>query len=265
MNKIDFCEKCKKRKFDSTQGIVCGLTNEKPGFIDTCPHYEPDGSIIEYKGFDLRPNEQRANTLLFFMWTVLVLEIISLISSGLQYNLLQSASNGAGISSEAATANDLREQIISIIYLIAYICSGIVFIMWFRRAYYNLHQRVNNLSYTEGWAAGGWFVPIASFYIPFKIMKELYNETRSYFHKKDDSLHVDLPTKFLGIWWTLWILNGILSQIVFRLSRNADTLSGLMSVTILDMISESIGIVLALITIKIIKDYSKIERLFQTK
>lgn len=265
MNKIEQCKKCKKRKFDFKQGLICGLTNEKSGFEVICPDFENDDSIKETKGLELRPNEQRAKILLSLIWIVLILEIISLISSGLQYSLLQTLSNGGVITNEAVTANDLREQSIGILYLIAYISSGIVFIMWFRRAYFNLHQKVKSLSYTEGWAAGSWFVPIVNLYRPYEIMKELYEETKKCIIDEDKSLYIDLTTNLLGIWWTLWIINGILGNIVFRLSRQADTIPELLTVTIISLISGFIGVGLGIVTIRVIKDYSKVERLLTMK
>lgn len=265
MSKIEICKKCKKRKLDLQKGIVCGLTDSKPEFEGTCPYFEKDEVVKEYEGSALKPNDQRAKALLSFIWIVLVLEIASLISSGLQYNLLQTFSNGGEITDAAANANDMREQIIAVLYLIAYIISGITFIMWFRRAYFNLHQKANPLSFDEGWAAGCWFVPIVNLYRPYQIMKELYVETKKCLLDGDNSLQLDLTTNFLGIWWTLWIVNGILGQIIFRLSRDADTLSGLMSVTILSLISSVIGIGLAFVTIRVVRDYSSVEGLLISK
>ena len=264
MNKLDFCKKCKKRKFDTSQGIVCGLTNEKPTIDDNCPDFETNESVKEYKEVYLKPNGERANILIAFIWIVLIVEAISVISSGLQYNLLQTALNGGEITNEAANTNDLREQIIGIIYLIAYIISAIAFILWFRRAYFNLHQKVKNLSFSEGWAAGSWFVPIVCLYRPLQIMKELYVETPKYINSKDDSPQIDLSTRFLGLWWALWIINGILGNVVFRLSRHADTLPELSTITILSIISGLLGVGLGVVTLRVIRDYSKIEGLLRS-
>ena len=132
----------------------------------------------------LKPNEQRAKAAIILIWIVLILEITSLVSSYLQYDLLQRISSGAIVSSFTAAANFIRQQIIGYVYFIAYVISAITFIRWFRRAYFNLHLRVDHLSNSEGWAAGSWFVPIINFYLPYKIMKELYQETQNLLFKK---------------------------------------------------------------------------------
>ncbi len=263
MNKIDLCKKCTKRKFDTQQGIICGLTNEKPIFEDNCPDFEIDETVKELKTQDLRPNEKRAKAILLLIWIMLGLEVVSLISEGLQYNLLQKVSNGGEITIAAANANDLRVQIIGIIYMIAYIISGIAFIMWFRRAYFNLHQKVLALSFSEGWAAGSWFVPIINLYRPFQIMKELYLETHKILLNKGLIKKESLSIKPLGLWWTFWIISGILGQFIFRYSMKAETIDELTISTVASIISNIIGIPLALITIKIIKDYSKVEPLLR--
>ncbi|MEI6852311.1 MAG: DUF4328 domain-containing protein [Bacteroidota bacterium] len=210
---------------------------------------------------NVRPNQQRAKTAMILIWIVLGLEVVSFISAYFQLDLLQYAKDGGYISMDTANANDAREQIIAIIYLIAYIASGVTFIMWFRRAYYNLHQKYDLLSQTEGWAAGCWFVPIVSLYRPFQIMKEMHTVTRELLVGKEISLTKDLRTSYLGWWWALWIISGVLGQIVFRFSWHAENISDVTLSTIAGMIGNILGVPLALITIKIIKDYSDVEPL----
>lgn len=100
---------------------------------------------------NLKPNEKRAKNAIILIWIMLAFDIISFISGYFQYNLLQSAANGVEISIETANANDLREQIIGITNLIVFFISAITFILWFRRAYYNLHLKLSFLSYREEW------------------------------------------------------------------------------------------------------------------
>lgn len=210
----------------------------------------------------MRPNGQRAKIAMMLIWTVLTIEIISILSDYLQYDLLQTVANGGQISTETATGNDLRQKIIAIIYLVAYIISGITFIRWFRRAYFNLHLKAETLSFTEGWAAGCWFVPFISLYRPKQIMNELYVETQNLLTTKQENSMVNLNTKFIGWWWALWLIASFLGQFVFRSSQKAESLEELTTVTIVSIIASIIGIPLALITVKIIKDYAEIEPLF---
>ena len=208
---------------------------------------------------NLRPNKQRARNAIMLIWIVMGLEVVLLISGYLQYELLNQWANGGEISIESADSNDSREQILGIVYMIAYILSSVMFIQWFRRAYYNLHQKINHLSYSEGWAAGAWFVPILSLFRPYQIMKELYNETKNLLLKNELNISKSFSTNLVGLWWTLWIIGNFLGQAVFRM--NAETIDELTTMTMVSMASNVFGIPLGLIAIKVIQDYSNIEPL----
>ena len=206
----------------------------------------------------LRDNQQRAQNAVIMIWIVLGFEVLSLFSSYLQYSLLQSISNGSAISDEALVANDLREGVAAIFYAIAALVSGITFIQWFRRAYYNLHQLIPNLNYTEGWAAGAWFVPILNLFRPYQIMKELYGRTQTLLIEKDPEMRKKLSTENLDWWWFIWIVSGVIGVFLWRLA-NEDTIDGQIISTMGNMILSILNIPLALITIKVIKNYSNVE------
>ena len=210
---------------------------------------------------NLKLNEQRSKNAIILIWIVFAMEIISFISSFMQYILIQEAANGEVISVEYANSNDSREQIVGIIYMVAYFISGVTFIQWFRRAYFNLHLKVNRLSQNEGWAAGSWFVPIVNLYRPYQIMKELFVETNFFFKRNEISVNKDFATVSLSMWWTLWIINNFLGQFIFKYSMRAETIDELTISTIANMVSNVLGIPLAIITIRIIKEYSSVERL----
>lgn len=207
----------------------------------------------------LRRNDQRAKTAITLVWIVLAVEVISLISSLFQYNLLQTALIGGEISYEAATANDTREQIVGIVYILAFFASGVTFIMWFRRAYFNLHQLVPHLSYSEGWAAGSWFIPILNLFRPYQIMKELFEETKALLKIRNLDYGESPSSSKLGIWWTLWVVSNLIGQFILRASRKAETIDQLNTLTMVEIVGNIIGIPLALVTVNFIKEYSKVE------
>ncbi len=92
-------------------------------------------------------------------------------------------------------------------------------------------------------------------------MKELYQETKNLFFLRGVDVRTDFTTKSLGWWWTLWILSGIIGQFAFRYSLQAEAVDELIVSTVADIIGCIVGIPLALITVKIIKDYSNVEPL----
>lgn len=210
---------------------------------------------------NLRPNAARARTAMILIWIVMALEIITLILNINQYFLLNAASDGEMITMDTANASDGAQRIIAIVYLLVYITSAIFFIRWFRRAYYNLGLKAQYLNDTDGWAAGAWFVPIVNLYKPYQMMKEMYVETIGLLQRHNGNETPKQKTASIGWWWTLWIMNGILSQIYFRMMVNADDIDSYIYSTIVDMMGNVTGIILAFITIKMIGDYARMEPL----
>lgn len=210
---------------------------------------------------ELRPNSQRAKNAIILIWIIFGFEVIGLISGYFQYELLQAIDAGENVTEEMVTLNDLRERLIGILNMIAYIISAVMFIRWFRRAYFNLHVKVSPLSFSEDWASTSWFIPFINWFRPYHIMKELYVETKELLEKNARPESEQLSTSWLWVWWTLWLINNFVEQAVFRHSLHAKTVDDLIVTTQASMISSIIGIPLAVVAIKIIRDYANVESL----
>jgi len=210
---------------------------------------------------NLRPNEQRGKIALAVIWIMLAVEVLTGISNYFEYRLLSSWADGETVSMEAATANDSRQMLVAILLVAVRIASIVTFIMWFRRAYYNLHLRVRNLNNTEGWAAGAWFVPIVNLYMPYQIMKELYIETFALMGNKKGEYPENYTTAYVGWWWFLWIATGIFGRIEFFAAMKAEDVAQKIDSTLMSLASCVMAIPLCLITAKVIVDYMAMEKM----
>ena len=214
----------------------------------------------------LRPNTQRAKNAILLIWIMLMLDVVLLLSNLMQYHLLDTAANGGEISIADAEANDMRQQVLAVVYMITFIISIVTFLQWFRRAHFNLSTQVPKLEHSENDTLWSWFIPILSLYAPYNIMKALYKKTDDVLGEKLRLYTHGLSTKYLGWWWALWIIGGVIEKIGYFQLKDADTVSELIVVTNLNIITLFWSIFLCLITIKIVTDYSKIEPLlFQLK
>lgn len=197
----------------------------------------------------IRPNSHRARIAQGLIWSVMVMDIISGISSYLQYDFLKAIQNVGLVSDQALNANDTREQIVGLLHLVVIIISTVTFIQWFRRGYYNLNQRTN-CSYQEGWAAGCWFVPILNLFRPYQIMKEMSQETSRLIQSKIDD------TPIIGWWWGLWIFTSLVGNYIARAMLRAESIDSLTNLTIASMAISVLGIPLAILTVRMIKSYA---------
>ncbi len=92
-------------------------------------------------------------------------------------------------------------------------------------------------------------------------MKELFQATHFFLKRNEVHTTEHLSIASLGLWWTFWIIDWFVGRFVFKYSLKAETIDELTRSTIGQIISNTIGIVLAIITINIITDYSKLEPL----
>lgn len=211
----------------------------------------------------LSSNYNNFKRLYFLILAVMLIYFVSIISDIMQAELLGRVSLPQGVSNEEATSNDTRQRIIGIASMIIYILSAIFFIIWFYRAYTNLHIKSLALQYPAGWAIGAWFVPFLNLVRPYQIMKELFINTDEFIRANNKvSSSGEIKIGLLKSWWALWLIHNIISQIVFRLATNADSLNMLKFVTYAGIFLDIIGIAKCIITIKVISKYSVMEEEF---
>lgn len=219
-----------------------------------------DDHVAVNKGVlsDIRPNLKRAKLAETLIWVVLVFELISVFTGYQQLELLLNVKNGRTVTMQEASANDMRVLIVSVLSLIVAIISWVTYIQWFRRAYYNLNLRTT-CHYTEGWAAGSWFVPIISLYRPYEIMCEIWDKTTEQITNKWGDVPMPAKRWVIGLWWTLWIINGIIGSLFTRWALKQETLDHLILGTRVEIITSLLVFPIAYLAVRVIRNVSKRE------
>jgi hypothetical protein len=206
----------------------------------------------------LRPNKDRSNRLILVLWIYTACMLLESVSDISQYFLLKRIEAG-NFDMREIDANDTRQSIVGIVMILLYIGVAIVFIQWFRRAYYNLHQLSTNLSFSEGWAAGAWFVPIMNLGRPFNIMKEMMSVSENMLTQANLVRKNSSRRRSVGIWWTLWIAISILSDVNARIQVKSENITVLMNSTLADVVLAFAYIPLTIFTVRMIKYYAELE------
>jgi uncharacterized membrane protein len=122
-------------------------------------------------------------------------------------------SNPFAVTSEQAQAAYDRSLRLGIVALVAYVITGILFIVWLHRSYRNLLAfGLNSTRFPEGWAIGAWFVPILNLWRPKQIVDECWEE--SGFTPADggrDRRRARVPA-LVHWWWGLMIASRVFSS-----------------------------------------------------
>ena len=89
-------------------------------------------------------------------------------------------------------------------------------------------------------------------------MKEMSIQTTNLLKEKTNS-HLESDTQLIGLWWALWIISSYIGNYILRISFNAETIENFINATLGDVFSSFLVIILAFITVKMIKIHASKE------
>ena len=197
------------------------------------------------------PNEQIVEKGILFFKINILFSLLILIPIIWQYMIIQKFPKNHAIPVEILSVPTQIENIISIGFLFSTITCCIIFLLWFKREYHNLHIINPKLKYKETWAIWSWFIPIINLWRPYQIMKEIYIHTTTQNREETKSEEEKIiTTRIIDTWWLLWIVSYILSQVTNRLP--ATTIDQLKFTHILSIIIFGILVIDTILLIKII-------------
>lgn len=124
---------------------------------------------------------------------------------------LSALSAGAGPRADAVRAPDAW-LVLEGAQLVALLVSGVLFLIWMRRLYRNVHAAAApEPRYRPGWAVGSWFVPLANVVVPKQIVNDIWllSETPWRDAGSVPYSRAKVPS-WIGWWWAAVLLAGIL-------------------------------------------------------
>jgi hypothetical protein len=84
----------------------------------------------------------------------------------------------------------------------------VLFLTWLYRVFRNLPAiGARNLEFSPGWAIGWWFIPFANLVQPYKVVKELYGESRQAILREGAVDVFEVSTENVGLWWGAFLLS----------------------------------------------------------
>jgi len=216
----------------------------------------------EKKVTELKDNSNRSKQAINILWIICILNLIGVISTYFEFQLLTRIRDGYDFSEQEALANDLRQGLIGIFQFIAQITSIVLFLNWFRRAYGNLHRiGTSSLEYSETMAIWGFIIPFVNLYRPYKIAKEIAVETKNKVVEIVPDHEPSFNSSIIGFWWAMFLLTGFVANIAFRLFQQDDTIEQVIISTQTYMLADLIDLIAAIVTIIMIKEISRYELL----
>lgn len=208
-----------------------------------------------HKVLDFTSGHKRAQSVTVCFAIIIVIDLILIIFSYLEIQLINRALEGEIITEEEAIANDIRQGFMGITYMILYTITAILFLVWIHRAHRNLPSLgVEGLKYSPGWAVGGFFVPILSLFRPFQVVTEIWKASDPTVGLDDSTAWQNARTSPMVIsWWLLFIISGLVGWTIFRLSLRAESLEEMLTASWLYLLINIVEIPAAILVIKVVR------------
>ena len=151
---------------------------------------------------------------------------------------------------EMATQIDLVGGIVGIGYIVVLVLCFVANGMWIYRASSNARfMDADPGRVSPGWAVGWYFIPIASLWMPFRAMKQIWNTTML----PGGDLRAAVPG-FIGLWWATWVVSNLIANASFRISMQSDDLDAYIRTSWMDIANAPISILSTVLFLRLVKE-----------
>lgn len=186
------------------------------------------------------------------LYAQVVVAVLFIITGYLEYQVLMDYKNNTYVSQSSAEAsvetNEQRQSTIMLLYIAVSISSAIFILQWIYRVSYNARQMTEKPTrFTPGWSVGYYFIPILSLWKPYQAMKETWRIS-----KNPSNWPSEKTDNILVIWWTAFIVSGLLGNAIFKLAPEANSIEDFITLNSISQLSNLVSIGLALSFLKIV-------------
>ena len=142
---------------------------------------------------------------------------------------------------------DMVAGVAGLLHLSAFLVSGFFILKWIHRTNANAQLYTGAMTVSPGWNVGFFFIPIANLWKPFQGVRETWEAS----HRTEGP-----APSWMRWWWACWLATNILGNISFRIAMQGETAGAAGIGSIIDVISAAIGVPLALLLVRLVRDIS---------
>jgi hypothetical protein len=152
---------------------------------------------------------------------VILVDAVAVLFDLMEFSLLKRIQRGTGFTIAEVNASDQRQLAMGQLQLALYIGTGIAFIAWFHRSYWNITALSPEAArYRTGWAIGAWFIPFFNLVRPKQIANDMWRGTTS---------PPGTVSPLVHWWWGLFVIQAGIGGAAARRAFVAETPEELIS------------------------------------
>ena len=189
---------------------------------------------------EFKPHAKLTATLRNLLWISIGVTVVAVLAGFYRFYSYSRLPSGVD-ANEIMLPSDHVNDIVALAQIVLVIVTGITFLRWTYRSNKNLRAfSGESMKVTPGWSVGWHFVPIANFWKPYQVMKEIWNVS----HKGTPTAH-----SLVGWWWAVWIIANYISGLAINSVERADDASGYAASAVSYMISDGVDVILYVVTL----------------
>lgn len=143
---------------------------------------------------------------------------------------------------------DQFQQVAGLLDLLFFVITAVVFLIWFRRLRINAGWWApEGQRRSQGWAVGGWFVPIVNFWFPFTIATDILAGSRP-----PGSADRSGQT-LLTLWWITWVTQLVLGVAYRGMTRDPRTIDDYATIANTGVAISVVDLVLTVLAVLVVR------------
>src|SRR5437870_9536301 len=208
-----------------------------------------------------RAERSRARWTTYLLFLCVALDAVAVAAGLSQRPLLARLAVGVPLHPGDVAANEARHRVVGLLKLATLLGTGIVWLTWLYRAYGNLGLVGSKRSrFSQGWAVGCWLIPFVNLVRAYQTMKDLWLRSES-LNDRDGYDNLPAPA-FLTTWWGVYWTWAAVERVFGFLAPNTQSAGDLTNVTDLELLVNVVGIVAALLAIKVVREIDSYQQRF---
>jgi hypothetical protein len=187
-------------------------------------------------------------------------DLVATVAEYHQYQLLSRIVDQKPVDEQEVEASDLLVGVVGGAQGLLYLGTAVAFCCWIYKAHDNLRRLgARNLTYSPGWAVGGFFVPFLNLIRPVQVMQEIWKASDPDMPFSTGREWRQAPGGVrVGFWWAFYLLASVVAQIGFRLNLSGDEKpSSLQTASLFTLIADAIWPAAAVLAILVVHGVRK--------
>ncbi|MFB4422414.1 DUF4328 domain-containing protein [Streptomyces sp. QL37] len=140
---------------------------------------------------------------------------------------------------------------------LALLATAVVFIIWFHRVRVNAEVFDAGVQpMRPGWAIGAWFVPFGNLWLPRRVAGGVWAASA---RTDRDGSRRAVSHAPLDLWWTLWVVATLFSQVATRIYAHSELPSETRDAVALVMAADALDIAAAVLAILLVRKLTRMQ------